>query len=162
MDILVGCEESQAVTIELRKRGHNAFSCDLQECSGGHPEWHLKMDEPRVREHRRERKRKKSCAWGKEQVQKSNRKSAAASGEKLCVASEDSPPRKCDTHLQHILCLFFAEEPKRRLDRVEHFRLRFSDLKPWSDKKTATAATSTKRDRKAKGMKAIKYQLIAR
>ena len=44
MDILVGCEESQAVTIELRKLGHNAFSCDLEECSGGHPEWHLRMD----------------------------------------------------------------------------------------------------------------------
>lgn len=44
LDILVGCEESQAVTIELRKLGHNAFSCDLQECSGGHPEWHLQMD----------------------------------------------------------------------------------------------------------------------
>lgn len=42
--ILVGFEESQAITIELRKRGFNAFSCDLQECSGGHPEWHLKMD----------------------------------------------------------------------------------------------------------------------
>lgn len=42
--ILVGCEESQAVTIELRKLGYQAFSCDLQECSGGHPEWHLQMD----------------------------------------------------------------------------------------------------------------------
>lgn len=44
LDILVGCEESQAVCIELRKLGHNAFSCDLQDCSGGKPEWHLKMD----------------------------------------------------------------------------------------------------------------------
>lgn len=44
MKILVGCEESQAVTIELRKLGHEAYSCDLQECSGGHPEWHLQMD----------------------------------------------------------------------------------------------------------------------
>jgi hypothetical protein len=42
--ILVGHEESQAVTIELRKLGHNAFSCDLKKCSGGHPEWHLQMD----------------------------------------------------------------------------------------------------------------------
>lgn len=42
MNILVGCEESQAVTIEARKRGHNAFSCDIIECSGGHPEWHIK------------------------------------------------------------------------------------------------------------------------
>ena len=44
MNILVACEESQAVTIELRKLGHNAFSCDLQDCSGGYPEWHLKQD----------------------------------------------------------------------------------------------------------------------
>lgn len=41
---LVACEESQAVTIELRKRGHIAWSCDLQECSGGHPEWHIQGD----------------------------------------------------------------------------------------------------------------------
>jgi hypothetical protein len=44
LNILVNCEESQAVTIELRKLGHNAFSCDLLECSGNHPEWHLQMD----------------------------------------------------------------------------------------------------------------------
>ena len=44
IDIIVGCEESQAITIEFRKRGFNAFSCDLQPCSGGHPEWHLQMD----------------------------------------------------------------------------------------------------------------------
>lgn len=44
INILVGCEESQAVTIELRKLGFNAFSCDIQECSGGHPEWHFKQD----------------------------------------------------------------------------------------------------------------------
>lgn len=44
MKILVGCEESQAVTIELRKLGHEAYSCDLKDCSGGHPEWHLKID----------------------------------------------------------------------------------------------------------------------
>jgi len=42
--ILVGCEESQAITIELRKLGHEAYSCDLKPCSGGHPEWHLQMD----------------------------------------------------------------------------------------------------------------------
>jgi hypothetical protein len=40
MKILVACEESQAVTIELRKLGHEAYSCDIIECSGGHPEWH--------------------------------------------------------------------------------------------------------------------------
>ena len=44
MKILVACEESQAVTTELRKLGHEAFSCDLIECSGGHPEWHVKGD----------------------------------------------------------------------------------------------------------------------
>jgi hypothetical protein len=44
MRILLGCEESQAVCVEFRKLGHEAFSCDLQECSGGHPEWHLQMD----------------------------------------------------------------------------------------------------------------------
>lgn len=44
MRILVACEESQAVTIEMRRLGHEAYSCDIQECSGGHPEWHLKVD----------------------------------------------------------------------------------------------------------------------
>jgi len=44
MKILVACEESQAVTKELRKLGHQAFSCDLLPCSGGHPEWHFKQD----------------------------------------------------------------------------------------------------------------------
>jgi hypothetical protein len=39
--ILIACEESQAVTIEFRKLGHEAFSCDLLPCSGGHPEWHI-------------------------------------------------------------------------------------------------------------------------
>lgn len=42
--ILVGCEESQAITIALRKLGHEAFSCDLLPCSGGHPEWHIQGD----------------------------------------------------------------------------------------------------------------------
>jgi hypothetical protein len=44
MKILVACEESQAVTIELRKLGHEAYSCDIEPCSGGHPEWHLQGD----------------------------------------------------------------------------------------------------------------------
>jgi hypothetical protein len=44
MNILVACEESQSVTKELRALGHNAYSCDLLECSGGHPEWHFKDD----------------------------------------------------------------------------------------------------------------------
>lgn len=43
MNILVACEESQVITIELRRLGHNAFSCDLLECSGGHPEWHIQQ-----------------------------------------------------------------------------------------------------------------------
>jgi hypothetical protein len=44
MRVLLACEESQAVCIEFRKRGHEAFSCDIQDCSGGHPEWHIKDD----------------------------------------------------------------------------------------------------------------------
>lgn len=44
MKILVACEESQAVTIEFRKRGHEAYSCDIEPCSGGHPEWHIQGD----------------------------------------------------------------------------------------------------------------------
>lgn len=44
MKILVACEESQRVTIELRKLGHEAYSCDILPCSGGHPEWHLQQD----------------------------------------------------------------------------------------------------------------------
>lgn len=41
MNVLVACEESQTVCKAFRERGHNAFSCDIQECSGGHPEWHI-------------------------------------------------------------------------------------------------------------------------
>ena len=41
INVLVACEESQAVTKEMRIRGHEAYSCDIQECSGGHPEWHI-------------------------------------------------------------------------------------------------------------------------
>lgn len=44
MRVLVACEESQNTTRELRKLGHEAFSCDIQDCSGGHPEWHIKGD----------------------------------------------------------------------------------------------------------------------
>jgi len=44
MRILVACEESQAVTKEFRGRGHEAFSCDILPCSGGHPEWHIQGD----------------------------------------------------------------------------------------------------------------------
>ena len=42
--VLVACEESQAVTIRLRSLGIEAYSCDIQEESGGHPEWHYKKD----------------------------------------------------------------------------------------------------------------------
>lgn len=44
MNVLVACEESQAVCIEFRKKGHEAYSCDIIDCSGGHPEWHIKQD----------------------------------------------------------------------------------------------------------------------
>lgn len=44
MKILVACEESQAVAVALRQRGHEAYSCDLIPCSGGHPEWHIQQD----------------------------------------------------------------------------------------------------------------------
>ena len=44
MNVLVACEESQEVCKAFRARGHNAFSCDIQECSGGHPEWHIQCD----------------------------------------------------------------------------------------------------------------------
>lgn len=41
MNVLVACEESQRVCIAFREKGHNAFSCDILPCSGGHPEWHI-------------------------------------------------------------------------------------------------------------------------
>lgn len=44
MKILVACEESQRVTTELRKLGHEAYSCDIIDCSGGYPGWHIKED----------------------------------------------------------------------------------------------------------------------
>lgn len=44
MNILTGCEESQTVAIQFRKLGHKAYSNDIIDCSGGYPEWHLKMD----------------------------------------------------------------------------------------------------------------------
>ena len=48
MNVLIACEESQAVCIAFRNRGHNAYSCDILPCSGGHPEWHIQGD---VRNH---------------------------------------------------------------------------------------------------------------
>lgn len=44
MKVLIACEESQRVCMAFRERGHEAFSCDIQECSGGHPEWHIQGD----------------------------------------------------------------------------------------------------------------------
>lgn len=44
MKVLIACEESQAVTKEFRRLGHEAYSCDIIPCSGGHPEWHIMQD----------------------------------------------------------------------------------------------------------------------
>lgn len=44
MKVLIACEESQTVCAAFRERGHEAYSCDIQECSGGHPEWHIHGD----------------------------------------------------------------------------------------------------------------------
>ena len=44
MKVLIACEESQEVCKAFRERGHEAFSCDVQMCSGGHPEWHIQGD----------------------------------------------------------------------------------------------------------------------
>lgn len=44
MKVLLACEESQTVCLEFRRLGHEAYSCDILPCSGGHPEWHLQQD----------------------------------------------------------------------------------------------------------------------
>ncbi len=44
MRVLIACEESQAVAIAFRNKGHDAYSCDILPCSGGHPEWHIQWD----------------------------------------------------------------------------------------------------------------------
>lgn len=44
MNVLIACEESQRVCMAFRRKGHNAFSCDIIQCSGGHPEWHIMQD----------------------------------------------------------------------------------------------------------------------
>ena len=44
MKVLIACEESQTVCKAFRELGHEAYSCDIQDCSGGHPEWHFKQD----------------------------------------------------------------------------------------------------------------------
>ena len=51
MRVLVACEESQRVTLAFREKGHLAFSCDIKDCSGGYPEWHIKGDCIPVIEH---------------------------------------------------------------------------------------------------------------
>lgn len=51
MKVLVACEESQRVALAFRNKGHQAFSCDLQDCSGGAPDWHIKGDVIPVIEH---------------------------------------------------------------------------------------------------------------
>ena len=48
MKVLVACEESQAVCKEFRALGHEAYSCDIEQCSGGHPEWHIQEDVSRL------------------------------------------------------------------------------------------------------------------
>ena len=44
LKVLIACEESQTTCKAFRALGHEAYSCDIQDCSGGHPEWHLKQD----------------------------------------------------------------------------------------------------------------------
>ena len=44
MKVLIACEESREVCKAFRRRGHEAYSCDIQEPSGGHPEWHILGD----------------------------------------------------------------------------------------------------------------------
>ena len=49
MKALIACEESQIVTKEFRKLRHEAYSCDILPCSGGHPEWHFQCDVREIR-----------------------------------------------------------------------------------------------------------------
>ena len=44
LKVLIACEESQVVCKAFRSKGHEAYSCDIEPCSGGHPEWHLQKD----------------------------------------------------------------------------------------------------------------------
>ncbi len=48
MKVLIACEESQVVCKAFREKGHEAFSCDIKECSGGHPEWHIQDDAVKI------------------------------------------------------------------------------------------------------------------
>lgn len=47
MNVLIACEESQRVCTAFRAKGHSAYSCDLEECSGGKPEWHISNEDCR-------------------------------------------------------------------------------------------------------------------
>lgn len=64
MKVLVACEESQTVCKAFRKRGHEAYSCDIIECSGGHPEWHIKGDVREVLKKKRYREQTDEIYWG--------------------------------------------------------------------------------------------------
>lgn len=85
MKVLVACEESQTVTKAFRERGHEAYSCDLQPCSGGRPEWHIQgdaLDYINTGEwdllHQRNRRLRKVCRIGayqmKSELEKCNAK----------------------------------------------------------------------------------------
>lgn len=52
MNVLIACECSQTVCKEFRALGHNAYSCDIEECYGGHPEWHIQKDVLKILEYR--------------------------------------------------------------------------------------------------------------
>jgi hypothetical protein len=60
MKVLIACEESQELCKAFREKGHEAYSCDLQDCSGGRPEWHLKCD---IRIPLSAKKKNGSCYW---------------------------------------------------------------------------------------------------
>lgn len=64
MKVLVACEESQRVCKAFREKGHEAYSCDVMECSGGHPEWHIKCDVREVLKKKRYREQTDEIYWG--------------------------------------------------------------------------------------------------
>lgn len=53
MRLLIACEESQEVTMAFRAKGHEAYSCDILPCSGGHPEWHIQDDALKIAAYRK-------------------------------------------------------------------------------------------------------------
>lgn len=64
MKVLVACEESQRVCNAFRERGHEAYSCDVMSCSGGHPEWHIQCDVREVLKKKRYREQTDDIYWG--------------------------------------------------------------------------------------------------